>query len=56
MVSIGKAPTKTIGMSIEGLRKWASAGILIPLHLDQSTPHRVEDLRALIREDPPHTT
>ena len=51
-VSIGKA-AKMIGMSIEGLRKWEAAGILIPVRtLTNQRRYRVTDLRALMGEDP----
>ena len=51
-VSIGKA-AKMIGMSIDGLRKWASAGILLPVRtLTNTRRYRVTDLRALMGEDP----
>ena len=42
-VSIGKA-AKMIGMSIEGLRKWESVGILIPVRtLTNQRRYRVAD-------------
>ena len=51
-VSIGKA-AKMIGMSIQVLRKWASAGILLPVRtLTNPRRYRVTDLRALMGEDP----
>ncbi len=53
-VSIGKA-AKMIGMSIEGLRKWESAGILVPIRtLTNQRRYRVADLHALMHEDAPH--
>ncbi|MDA8194329.1 MAG: MerR family DNA-binding transcriptional regulator, partial [Thermaerobacter sp.] len=51
-VSIGNA-AKMLGMSIDGLRKWASAGILLPVRtLSNQRRYRVADLRALMGEDP----
>ena len=51
-VSIGNA-AKMLGMSIDGLRKWASAGILLPVRtLSNQRRYRVADLRALMEEDP----
>ena len=48
-VSIGKA-AKMIGMSIEGLRHWESAGVLVPM--PNQRRYRVADLRALLSEIP----
>ena len=51
-VSIGKA-AKMIGMSIEGLRHWESAGVLVPMRtLTNQRRYRVADLRALLSEIP----
>ena len=51
-VSIGKA-AKMIGMSIEGLRHWESAGILVPMRtLTNQRRYRVADLQALLSESP----
>ncbi len=51
-VSIGKA-AKMIGMSIEGLRHWESAGVLVPMRtLTNQRRYRVADLQALLSEIP----
>ncbi len=50
-VSIGKA-AKMLGMSIDGLRKWEAAGILIPVRtLTNQRRYRIADLHALMHED-----
>ena len=51
-VSIGKA-AKMIGMSIEGLRHWEAAGVLVPMRtLTNQRRYRVADLQALLPEMP----